>query len=144
MTEMSRAGNGHPPTANRRSRPVSPPTTMWASTRDEPPATVTIAWALDAHDTTIVDLTGDICTVTVQRIRTLLADVAETSPGNVAIDASAVTFIDGRGLALLLATQNRLAERQLRCRVVNPSRTVRKLFELVHLDDRLYKRVGYE
>jgi anti-anti-sigma factor len=143
MTETSRARTGHRRNANRRSRHVPADTTTWESARGEPSATVTITWAVDAHDTTIVDLTGDLCTVTVQRIRALLADVAERSPGNVAIDASAVTFIDSRGLSLLLVTQNRLAERGLRCRVVSPSRTVRRLFELVHLDDRLCTRASH-
>ncbi len=127
MTDTSHVRTGHRRNANGRSRHVPADPTMWASARGEPPATVTITWAIDAHDTTIVDLTGEMCTLTEQRIRGLLADVAETSPGNVAIDASAVTFIDSRGLSLLLATQNRLAERGLRCRFVNPSRIVRRV-----------------
>ena len=138
MSETSRAETGRPPSAaSRRSRHGPAATTMWASSGGHPPATVVITWAVDAHDTTIVDLTGDLRTVTAQQIRTLLANVAERSPGDVAIDASAVTFIDSQGLSLLLVTQDRLAERGLRCRVVNPSGTVRCLFNLHHLDHHL-------
>lgn len=141
MQEANRARTAHR-RARRRSRHVPADTTMWESARGEPPATVTITWAVDAHDTTILDLTGELCTRTVQRTSDLFAEVAETSLGDVSIDASAVTFIDSRALSALLVTRNRLAERGLRCRVVSPSRTVRRLFELVHLDDRLCQRVG--
>ena len=98
---------------------------MWASAHEEPPASVTITWAIDVNDTTIIDLAGDICTEAVQRIRRLFSDVADTSAGNVAIDASDVTFIGSRGLSLLLGTQRRLAERGLRCRVVGPLSAMR-------------------
>ena len=116
---------------------------MWASADGEPPAAVTITWAIDVHDTTIVDLAGDLCTETVQRTRSLFADVADTSSGNVAIDASDVTFIGSRGLSLLLGTQSRLAERGLRCRVVSPSRAMRRVLEVAQVDDRLCKGVSY-
>jgi len=127
--------------SDRASRHVPARTTSWASVRGEPPATVVITWAVDQHDTTIVDLTGDMCTVTAKRVGALFAEVAAASAGDVAIDASAVTFIDSAGLSLLLATQDRLAERGRRCRIVSPSRPARRLFELVGLDDRLRRGV---
>jgi anti-sigma B factor antagonist len=104
---------------------------VWVSSRDEPPATATITWAVDDHDTTIVDLTGEMCTATCHRVRRLVEEVAEASPADVAIDMSAVTFIDSRGLALLLLTRSRLVERGFRCRLVNPSPVVRRLFDIV-------------
>jgi anti-anti-sigma factor len=55
---------------------------------------------------------------------------------------SAVTFLDARGLSLLLLTQNRLTERGLRCRIVSPSHVVRRLLELVDLDEQMTARVG--
>ena len=122
---------------------MPPNTTMWASAPGEPPATVTVAWAVDAHDTTIVDLAGDLCTVTVRRIRDLFSDLADTSAGHVAIDASEVTFVGSRGLSLLLATQSRLAERGLRCRVVSPSSVMRHVLAVAQVDDRLCKGIRY-
>ena len=101
------------------------------SSRGEPPATATITWGVDDHDTTIVDLTGELCTATAHRVRRLVEEVAEASPADVAIDMSAVTFIDSRGLALLLLMRTRLAERGLRCRLVNQSPVVRRLFDIV-------------
>ena len=133
-------GTGHPETVNDRARHLPAEATTWASGAGEPRAAVTITWAVDAHDTTIVDLSGEMCTLTERRIRGLITGVAETSKGDVAIDASEVTFIDSRCLSLLLGTCNRLAERGLRCRVVNPSRIVRRLFELVRVDDLPPKR----
>lgn len=136
---MNPAWKAHRRNAKRRSRHVPADTTMWASAHEEPPASVTITWAIDVNDTTIIDLAGDICTEAVQRIRRLFSDVADTSAGNVAIDASDVTFIGSRGLSLLLGTQRRLAERGLRCRVVGPSSAMRRVLEVAQVDDRLCK-----
>lgn len=117
-----------------RSR-VSASRTMWVSSRSEPPASATITWGVDAHDTTTIDLTGELCTVTVDRVRQLVDEVVNASPSNVAIDMSAVTFIDARALSLLLLAQDRLAERGLRCRIVSPSHVVKRLFEVTGLEE---------
>ena len=66
--------------------------------------------------------------------RDLIQEAADVSPADVAIDMSAVTFIDARGLSLLLLTQNRLAERGLRCQFVSPSHAVRRLFNILGLE----------
>ena len=142
MTQISPARTAHRWNAKRMSRHVPADTTMWASAHGEPPASVTITWAIDAHDTTIVDLAGDVCTEAVQRIRSLFSDVADTSAGNVAIEASEVTFIGSRGLSLLLGTQSRLSERGLRCRVVSPSRAMRRVLEVAEVDECLCKSVS--
>jgi anti-anti-sigma factor len=124
-------------------RRIAPECTRWASDPGEPPATVTIIWGVDAHDTTTIDLTGELCGRTAAHISALIAHVAQHSPANVAIDASAVTFLDSRGLALLLSLQNQLAERAVRCRIVSPSRVVRRLFELARVEDRLCGRLEF-
>jgi len=117
-----------------RARNVPPDRTVWVSARSEPPATATITWGVDAGDTTTIDLTGELCILTVSRVRQLIQEAADASPANVAIDMSAVTFIDARGLSLLLLTQNRLAERGLRCQFVSPSHAVRRLFNILGLE----------
>jgi anti-anti-sigma factor len=111
--------------------------TVWVSARDEPPAEATITWALEEEEVTTLDLAGVLCTLTVQRVRDLIAEVAEVSPAPVAIDMSGVTFIDGRGLSLMLTTQERLAARGLGCEIVNPSPVVRRLFDVVGLQSLL-------
>lgn len=111
--------------------------TVWVSTRDEPPAEATITWAIEDDEATTLDLAGVLCTLTVQRVRDLIAEVAEVSPAPVAIDMSGVTFIDGRGLSLMLTTQERLAARGLGCEIVNPSPVVRRLFDVVGLESLL-------
>jgi anti-anti-sigma factor len=111
--------------------------TVWVSARDEPPAEATITWALEEEEVTRLDLAGVLCTLTVQRVRDLIAEVAEVSPAPVAIDMSGVTFIDGRGLSLMLTTQERLAARGLGCEIVNPSPVVRRLFDVVGLQSLL-------
>ena len=107
------------------------------SARDEPPAEATITWAIEDDEVTTLDLAGVLCTLTVQRVRDLIAEVAEASPAPVAIDMSGVTFIDGRGLSLILKTQERLAVRGLGCEIVNPSLVVRRLFDVVGLQNLL-------
>jgi anti-anti-sigma factor len=107
------------------------------SARDEPPAEATITWAIEDSEITTVDLAGVLCTLTVHRVRDLIAEVAESSPAPVAVDMSAVTFIDGRGLSLILTTQERLSARGLGCEIVNPSPVVRRLFDVVGLEGML-------
>lgn len=142
MTNWSKPRTDGCGTSRHRSRSVPSSRTVWMSARSEPPAAATITWGVDADDTTTIDLTGELCTMTVNRVRQLVEEVAEASPANVAIDMSAVTFIDARGLSLLLLMQQRLAERELRCRIVSPSDVVRRLFEIVGLEERLTGRIG--
>ena len=127
MTELRDAS----PAGRRSNR------TVWVSARDEPPAEATITWAIEDDEVTSLDLAGVLCTLTVQRVRDLIAEVAEASPAPVAIDMSAVTFIDGRGLSLILKTQERLESRGLGCAIVNPSPVVRRLFDVVGLQNLL-------
>ena len=89
---------------------------------------------MESGDVTTVDLNGVLCTLTVERVRDLIAEVAEVSPAPVSVDMAGVTFIDGRGLSLMLRTQERLAARGLGCEIVNPSTVVRRLFDVVGLD----------
>jgi len=124
----------------RQPRTARPNGTSWHSARGEPPATVNVTWGIDVHDTTIVDATGELCTLTAERAGQVFRTIAETSTAPVAIDMSEVTFIDCRGVSLFLRTQSRLAERGLRCRIVSPSPAVRRLFDLLGLDDRLSGR----
>lgn len=133
MTTLSDTRTEDGRTTRRRSRHTPFGRTVWVSSRHEPPATATITWGIDAHDTTIIDLTGELWTATVERVRELVDEVADVSPADVAIDMSAVTFIDARGLSLLVVTRNRLADRGLRCRIVNASPVVRRLFGIVGL-----------
>lgn len=137
-TTNGRADGGERRRRKRREAPSS--RTVWVSGPSGPPATATVTWAVDAHDTTTVDLGGEWGKGTTQHVRELIEQVADASPANVAVDMSEVTFIDGRGLSLLIRTQNRLADRGLRCRIVSPSPVVRRLFALVSLEDRLSKR----
>lgn len=127
MTELRDAS----PAGRRSNR------TVWVSARDEPPAEATITWAIENGEATSLDLAGVLCTLTVQRVRDLIAEVAEASPAPVSIDMSAVTFIDGRGLSLILKTQERLESRGLSCAIVDPSPVVRRLFDVVGLQNLL-------
>jgi anti-anti-sigma factor len=133
MTTLSETPTDDVGMTRQRSRHIPFGRTVWVSSRREPPATATITWGVDAHDTTIIDLTGELWTATVDRVGKLVDEVADVSPADVAIDMSAVTFIDARGLSLLVLTRNRLAERGLRCRIVNAAPVVRRLFDIVGL-----------
>jgi anti-anti-sigma factor len=126
--------------SRRRPRRAAASRKTWRSGPAGPPATATVTWGVDSNDTTTVDLSGEWGKSTTQHVSEFIEEVADVSPANVAVDMSEVTFIDGRGLSLLLRTQNRLADRGLRCRIVSPSPVVRRLFERVRLEERLSRR----
>ncbi len=139
MTELfehstDQCDSGRCDSGQKRPGGTGPNRTVWISARDEPPAEATISWAIENDGATTVDLDGVLCTLTVERVRDLIAEVAEVSPAPVSIDMAGVTFIDGRGLSLMLLTQERLAARGLGCEIVNPSAAVRRLFDVVGLD----------
>lgn len=80
---------------------------------------------------------GPLCTQTVLDLRAEILRLANSVRGDLEIDLSQVTFIDGRGLSLVVQLRQALAERQLDCCVGAASPIVRRLFELTGLDSLL-------
>jgi anti-anti-sigma factor len=85
-----------------------------------PPLSVTIA-VDEERAGWLVECEGEMCTVSVEVIREQLIDcLARSTSGAVTLDLGGITFIDARGLALLVEMHG-LARRQRRifsiCRV---------------------------
>ena len=87
----------------------------------------------DAPSATVV-LDGEIDIATSPPIRRFL--MAAISGGNVhlAVDMSGVTFIDAGGIGVLVATANRARQAGGSVSLLAPSRQVRRLLDVLHLD----------
>ena len=77
-----------------------------------------------------VRVTGDIDLATAPEFRQRLEAVIAAGICNLDLDLSDVTFLDSRGLQVLLAVRQSLHDRHQRLRVLNPSKPVLRVFEL--------------
>jgi anti-sigma B factor antagonist len=62
------------------------------------------------------------------------AGVAAVEPAGLAVDLSAVSFIDSTGLAALIEINNAVQAHGQRLRIVSPSRCVRRILEVTGLN----------
>jgi anti-sigma B factor antagonist len=87
----------------------------------------------DPPSATVV-LDGDIDIATAPAIRRFL--MAAISGGNVhlSVDMSGVTFIDASGIGVLVAAANRARQAGGRLSLLAPSRQMRRLLDVLHLD----------
>jgi anti-sigma B factor antagonist len=87
----------------------------------------------DPPSATVV-LDGEIDIATCPAIRRFL--MAAISGGNVhlAVDMSGVTFIDAAGIGVLVAAANRARQAGGGLSLLAPSRQVRRLLDVLHLD----------
>jgi anti-anti-sigma factor len=87
----------------------------------------------DSPSATVV-LDGEIDIANAPAIRRFL--MAAIGGGNVhlAVDMSGVTFIDASGIGVLVAAANRPREAGGSLSLLAPSRQVRRLLDLLHLD----------
>lgn len=77
---------------------------------------------------------GEVCTASAARLRRALDEALAEQPTALMLDLSGVTFLDGRGLQVLLDVQRRLDERSALLCLVNPARPVRRVLELTGTD----------
>lgn len=102
---------------------------------DRPVVTLTVVERVGAA--TLAVFAGTLCTQTVLDLRGEILRLANSVGGDLEIDLSQVTFIDGRGLSMVVQLRQALAERHLDCCVGAASPIVRRLFELTGLDSLL-------
>lgn len=110
---------------------------MWVSARGEPPARAVITWPETDGEPVTIELVGVLCTLTVQRVGGLIDDVGRSAAEMVDLDLNGVTFIDGRGVSMIVALQQSLGERGVACRITRCSNVVRRLFHIVRLGEHL-------
>ena len=94
---------------------------------------ITMTAVSDPPSATVV-LDGEIGIATAPAIRRIL--LAAISGGNVhlAVNISGVTFIDAAGIGVLVAAANRAREAGGSLSLLAPSRQVRRLLGVLHLD----------
>jgi anti-anti-sigma factor len=88
---------------------------------------------IDGH--TKVRVTGEIDLATATELRQHLEGVIAGGTGDLDLDLGDVTFLDSRGLVVLLAARQALHDKDHRLRVLNPSKPVLRVFELSGLLD---------
>lgn len=90
--------------------------------------------AVGGHESSaVVAAAGEIDIATAAALRRRLVVALDRHPA-VAVDMSAVTFIDCAGLRALLAARHHADRHGRRLAVLNPSRPVRRLLTLTRLD----------
>ena len=77
---------------------------------------------------------GEIDIATCPAIRRFLMAAISGGDVHLAVDMSGVTFIDASGIGVLVAAANRAREAGGDLSLLAPSRQVRRLLDLLHLD----------
>ncbi len=87
-------------------------------------------------DSTVVTIVGEFDILTVRQVARDVDKLVADAPASIVIDMSALEFIDSSGIALLLRIHNAVVkEAGGELRVVNPSETARRTFDLTGLSE---------
>jgi anti-anti-sigma factor len=89
--------------------------------------------ALDQH--AVVRLSGDLDLATAPKLAAQLAELAQNEVRHVAVDLSALEFMDSSGLSLFLAEHERVEMLGGELILFSPRPQVRRLFEVTGLND---------
>ena len=95
--------------------------------------------SLSPGGTVRLDLTGELCTDTVPLVRHAALEILEEPVERLVLDFGGVTFVDGRGLSLLIELARSCQEREAVLRVRRPSgqaKLILSIAGLEHLIDR--------
>ena len=103
----------------------------WISAHGEPSAEAAVTWSGGSPASPRVELSGVLCTLTVLRMGHLLLDVVQGALAPVVVDLHRVTFIDGRGVGLLLTARRTMQTRGLDMELQRPSAVVCRLFDIL-------------
>jgi anti-anti-sigma factor len=77
---------------------------------------------------------GEIDISTADRLEEVLRQLSSTSPSDVAIELTEVTFIDSTGVNAIIAAHRALDRRGRTLRVLGASGAARRLFEITGVD----------
>jgi anti-anti-sigma factor len=83
----------------------------------------------------LLEVHGDLDKALVARMRETLFSAAASSPERIVIDMAAVSFVDAVGLRTLIAARRRCAAAGTGFALRRPSRAVRRLLSVTHLDN---------
>lgn len=85
-------------------------------------------------DHTVVEVGGEVDLATAPRLHAYLARVVDGATGPLVLDLGAVTFMDARGLAALIAIRSCADTAMIPFRLAAPSLPVRRLLRLTRLE----------
>lgn len=88
-------------------------------------------------DVTVVSLTGELDIATADRLTKALDGLSVKPGGRLAVDLSAVEFMDSTGLRLLITANRRAGENDYGFAVVVGDSPARRVFELTKMDDHI-------
>jgi len=94
---------------------------------------ITMTAVSDPPSATVV-LDGEIDIATSPAIRRFLLAAISGGDVHLAVDMSSVTFIDASGIGVLVAAANRARQAGGGLSLLAPSRQVRRLLDVLHLD----------
>jgi anti-sigma B factor antagonist len=111
------------------------PSAEWPPVLPEFSITIRDLPDLDIH---LVELSGELDIVSADFLTDVLVDVAGST---VVVDLSGLTFMDGRGVAALIAARKRIAAKGVGSIVLTePRRMVRRPLEILGLGDWIVER----
>ena len=103
----------------------------------------TVELHVDGSDV-LVRVAGEVDTATAPMLSGELDRARDGFGGDVRVDLAAVTFFDSAAVCALLRAHGRLAERDRRLIVADPSPTVQRVFELTGLLGLMQRNDGPE
>ncbi len=115
-------------------------TVGWSATRPESggadaPAEPVSLSSWRTGDRLDVAVGGSVCTATVPVVAQGVAAAVQVAVPTVALDLSGVTFIDARGVSMMIRLRDDLASRGSTLVLVEPSRAVSRLLAVASLGD---------
>lgn len=87
--------------------------------------------------TTLVTLSGELDIATADRLTKALDGLSVEKGGRLAVDLSAVQFMDSTGLRLLIRANRTAGERGYEFAVVTGGSPAKRVFELTKMDDHI-------
>jgi anti-anti-sigma factor len=85
-------------------------------------------------DRACVALKGEFDGATAELVKVRLTEIATTCTGDLELDVGMLNFPDGRGLSVLLALHQELAEHGKSLVITAPTASARRLFEITRLN----------
>lgn len=89
------------------------------------------------RDVALIALTGEFDLAGVQKFEGELSKLEAENPGVVVVDLGGLSFMDSSGLRALVMADQRASKAGRRLAIVPGPPTVRRVFEITQLDERL-------
>ena len=88
----------------------------------------------------VIKLTGALAAKNILEIRALFDEILKSDHRKIALDLSAVNYLDSMGVGILINFNKRVAKNHGRMAVINPSQVVSEIFDVADTDKYLTVR----